>query len=105
MIDSGYEHGFVTDIESDTVPPGLDEDTIRLISGRKNEPDWMLESRLKAYRHWLTMVDPDWAQLSEDQSFYCRQRGLSEENAVSMLVNGFCKEVFQELPMEFAVEA
>jgi Fe-S cluster assembly protein SufB len=63
LIGSGYEHGFVTDIESDTVPPGLDEDTIRLISGRKNEPEWMLESRLKAYRHWLTMVDPDWAHV------------------------------------------
>jgi Fe-S cluster assembly protein SufB len=45
------------------------------------------------------------SKLSEDQLFYCRQRGLSEENAISMLVNGFCKEVFQELPMEFAVEA
>jgi Fe-S cluster assembly protein SufB len=45
------------------------------------------------------------SKLSEDQLFYCRQRGLSEEDAVSMLVNGFCKEVFQELPMEFAVEA
>ena len=45
------------------------------------------------------------SKLSEDQLFYCRQRGLSEENAVSMLVNGFCKEVFKELPMEFAVEA
>jgi len=63
LISSGYEHGFVTDIESDTVPPGLDEDTIRLISARKNEPDWMLESRLKAYRHWLTMVDPEWAHV------------------------------------------
>jgi len=63
LIGSGYEHGFVTDIEADTVPPGLDEDTIRLISERKNEPDWLLESRLKAYRHWLTMVDPAWAHV------------------------------------------
>ncbi len=63
LIGSGYEHGFVTDIESDTVPPGLNEDTISLISARKNEPDWMLESRLKAYRHWLTMVDPEWAHV------------------------------------------
>jgi len=63
LIGSGYEHGFVTDIESDTVPPGLDEDTIRLISSRKNEPDWMLESRLTAYRHWLTMDEPDWAHV------------------------------------------
>ena len=45
------------------------------------------------------------SKISEDQLFYCRQRGLSEENAVSMIVNGFCKEVFNELPMEFAVEA
>ena len=45
------------------------------------------------------------SKLGEDQLFYCRQRGLSEENAVSMLVNGFCKEVFKELPLEFAAEA
>ena len=62
LIDSSYEHGFVTDIESDTIPPGLSEDTIRQISSKKREPEWMLESRLKAYRHWLTMVDPQWAQ-------------------------------------------
>jgi Fe-S cluster assembly protein SufB len=62
LIDSSYEHGFVTDIESDTIPPGLSEDTIRQISSKKHEPEWMLESRLKAYRHWLTMVDPQWAQ-------------------------------------------
>ena len=64
FIDSSYEHGFVTNIESDTVPPGLSEDTIRLISAKKNEPEWMLESRLKAYRHWLTMTPPDWAHLN-----------------------------------------
>ena len=45
------------------------------------------------------------SKISEDQLFYCRQRGIDEENAVSMLVNGFCKDVFRELPMEFAVEA
>ena len=63
LISSGYEHGFVTDIESDTVAPGLSEDTIRFISAKKNEPEWMLDSRLKAYRHWLTMVDPEWAHV------------------------------------------
>ena len=63
LIQGGYEHGFVTSIESDTVPPGLDEDMIRFISAKKNEPQWMLERRLKAYRHWLTMEDPEWAQL------------------------------------------
>ncbi len=63
LIKSGYEHGFVTDIESDTVPPGLNEDVIRLISAKKQEPEWMLESRLKAYRRWLTMEDPEWAKV------------------------------------------
>ena len=63
LIASTYEHGFVTDIESDTVAPGLSEDTIRMISAKKSEPEWLLEARLKAYRHWLTMVDPDWAHV------------------------------------------
>jgi len=55
-----YKYGFVTDIESDTVPRGLNEDVIRLISAKKNEPAFMLEWRLKAYRHWLTMKEPQW---------------------------------------------
>lgn len=63
LLKSGYEHGFVTSIESDTIPPGLDEAVIRFISAKKNEPEWMLQRRLKAYHHWLTMEDPQWAQL------------------------------------------
>jgi Fe-S cluster assembly protein SufB len=59
-----YQYGFVTSIEADEVPPGLNEDTIRLISAKKGEPAWLLEWRLKAYRHWLTMVEPDWAQVT-----------------------------------------
>ena len=59
-----YKYGFVTDIEVDKAPKGLSEDTIRLISAKKDEPEWMLEWRLKAYRHWLTMEDPDWAKLN-----------------------------------------
>ena len=55
-----YQYGFVSDIESDTVPVGLNEDVIRLISAKKNEPEWLLEWRLKAYRHWLTLPDPLW---------------------------------------------
>jgi Fe-S cluster assembly protein SufB len=58
-----YSAGFVTDIASDTVAPGLSEDVIRMISARKNEPQWLLEWRLKAYRRWLTMTPPDWAKL------------------------------------------
>jgi Fe-S cluster assembly protein SufB len=53
-----YKYGFVTDIESDVIPRGLTEDTIRLIVEKKNEPEWMLEFRLKAFRHWLTMTEP-----------------------------------------------
>ena len=58
-----YKYGFVTDIEMDTAPAGLSEDIIRLISTKKNEPDWMLEWRLKAYHQWLEMDEPDWAKL------------------------------------------
>jgi Fe-S cluster assembly protein SufB len=57
---SEYKYGFVTEIETDTVPPGLNEETIRTISSKKHEPDFMLEWRLRAYRHWLTMKEPTW---------------------------------------------
>ena len=57
---SDYKYGFTTDIESDTVPPGLNEDVIRLISEKKNEPQWMLDWRLDAYKSWLAMVEPEW---------------------------------------------
>lgn len=60
---SDYKYGFTSDIETETIPKGLDEDVIRLISRKKEEPEWMLESRLKAYRHWLTMDLPTWAHL------------------------------------------
>jgi Fe-S cluster assembly protein SufB len=63
LVAQKYRHGFVTDIESDTVPPGLDEDVIRLISRKKGEPQFMLDWRLKAFRHWLTLQEPDWAHL------------------------------------------
>ena len=59
-----YEFGFVTDIETDFAPKGLNEDIIRLISAKKEEPEWLLEFRLKAYRHWLTMKQPTWAHLN-----------------------------------------
>ena len=58
-----YKYGFVTDIEADTIPPGLNEDVVRLISSKKNEPEWLLEWRLKAYRHWLTLEEPTWHNL------------------------------------------
>ncbi|HYX19383.1 MAG TPA: Fe-S cluster assembly protein SufB, partial [Thermoanaerobaculia bacterium] len=60
LTDREYKAGFVTDIEAETIPAGLSEDVIRLISAKKSEPDWLLEWRLKAYRHWLTMKEPAW---------------------------------------------
>ncbi|MCT8467692.1 Fe-S cluster assembly protein SufB [Chromohalobacter canadensis] len=63
LVQREYTQGFVTDIESDTVPPGLDESTIAFISNKKGEPEWMLEWRLEAYRQWLTMTTPSWAHL------------------------------------------
>src|SRR5678809_1680329 len=66
-----YKYGFVTDIESDVIPRGLSEDTVRLISEKKNEPEWMLEFRLKAYRHWLTMKEPKhWPNISYPEIDY-----------------------------------
>src|SRR6202023_3014483 len=58
-----YKYGFVTDIESDKAPKGLSEDTVRFISEKKGEPEWMLEWRLGAYRRWLTMSEPTWARV------------------------------------------
>jgi Fe-S cluster assembly protein SufB len=58
-----YKYGFVTDIEQETVPPGLSEDVIRVISAKKHEPEWLLDWRLKAFRHWLTMKEPTWANV------------------------------------------
>ncbi len=58
-----YKYGFVTDIESETAPKGLSEDTVRFISAKKNEPEWLLEWRLKAFRHWLSMPEPTWAKV------------------------------------------
>ena len=82
-----YKWGFVTDIDADSLPPGLNEDTVRFISAKKNEPAWMLEWRLKAYRHWLTMTVPTWPKVHypkvdfQDITYYSapRQRAASPE--------------------------
>jgi Fe-S cluster assembly protein SufB len=63
LTQNDYEFGFVTDVEQDKAPPGLNEDIIRLISAKKEEPEWLLEWRLTAYRHWLTMEQPAWARV------------------------------------------
>jgi len=64
---SEYKYGFTTDIESDTVPPGLNEDVIRMISAKKNEPEWMLEWRLDAFRTWLEMTEPEWHNVTYEK--------------------------------------
>ena len=68
IIDSAikqeYEYGFVTDIDQDTIAPGLSDDVIKFISSKKNEPDWLLDWRLKAYHRWLKMKEPDWSKLN-----------------------------------------
>lgn len=63
VTSSEYKYGFVTDIETETIPKGLNEDVVRIISQKKEEPEWMLEFRLKAFRHWQTMEMPQWAHL------------------------------------------
>ncbi len=63
-ISTEYKYGFVTDFESDDAPKGLNEDIIRFISAKKNEPEWMLAYRLKAFRHWLTIKEPEWAHIT-----------------------------------------
>lgn len=64
VINQEYEYGFTTDIEQETIPPGLNEDVIRLISSKKNEPEWLLDWRLKAYHKWLKMDEPNWSKLN-----------------------------------------
>ena len=79
-----YKYGFVTEIDSELAPKGLNEDIIRLISRKKEEPEWLLEWRLKAYRHWLTMPEPTWANLEfppldyQDAHYYAAPKRLQD---------------------------
>ena len=69
-ISQEYEYGFTTDIDQEKIPPGLNEDVIRIISSKKQEPKWLLNWRLKAYKQWLKMEEPDWSKLNyEDIDF------------------------------------
>src|SRR5690606_22104624 len=70
LVQQKYRHGFVTDIEQETFPPGLDEDVIRKLSQKKGEPEFLTEWRLKAYRHWLTMQEPTWAHVKYTPTDY-----------------------------------
>jgi Fe-S cluster assembly protein SufB len=70
LVNREYQYGFTTDIESETLPPGLNEDVIRFISAKKQEPEWLLEWRLKAYRRWLTMTEPHWPNVTYEPIDY-----------------------------------
>ena len=84
LIKKEYKHGFVTDIESDSAPLGLSEDIVRFISKKKNEPEFMLEWRLKAYRHWLTLETPEWAHVHyppidfQDMAYYSAPKSMKD---------------------------
>lgn len=83
-IGQAYKDGFVTDIESDSFPPGLNEDVIRALSAKKEEPEFLLEWRLEAYRHWLTMEHPEWAFVEfpkidfQDISYYSAPKSMED---------------------------
>ena len=70
LVKTEYKYGFVTDVETESAPPGLSEETIRLISRKKNEPDWLTDWRLKAYRHWLTLEEPAWPKVHHEKIDY-----------------------------------
>jgi Fe-S cluster assembly protein SufB len=88
LANQEYKYGFVTDIESDIAPPGLSEEIVRLISAKKNEPEWMLEWRLKALRHWFTMKEPTWANVHYDPidyqkiSYYAAPKQMKKLNSL-----------------------
>ncbi len=102
IADQEYKYGFQTKIESDTVPKGLSEDVIRHISKKKNEPDWLLQYRLKAYRHWLTMKEPRWAHVTyppidyQDISYYSAPKVVEKKKSMDE-VDPELKATFEKL--------
>jgi len=70
LVKQEYKYGFYTNVETDSAPPGLNEDIIRLISAKKNEPEWLTDWRLKAFRHWQTMREPTWAKVHHEKINY-----------------------------------
>jgi Fe-S cluster assembly protein SufB len=85
LANQEYKYGFVTDIEADVAPPGLNEDIVRLISTKKNEPEWLLEWRLKGLRHWFTMKEPTWANVHYNPIDYQAIRYYSAPKQIKKL--------------------
>jgi Fe-S cluster assembly protein SufB len=85
LVNKEYAYGFVTDVESDTIPRGLTEETVRLISAKKNEPEWLLDWRLKAFRRWQTMTEPHWPNVTYAPIDYQAQTYYSAPKSVKPL--------------------
>jgi len=102
LANKEYKYGFVTDIEAESLPPGLDEDVIRKLSAIKKEPEWMLEWRLKAYRHWLTLTEPHWANVKYNPvdyqaiSYYSAPKKKPQLNSLDE-VDPELRETFEKL--------
>ena len=88
MLNKPYKWGFSTDIDTETIPAGLNEDVVRMISAKKEEPEWMLEFRLKAFRKWLTMEEPDWSDNRYPQidyqavSYYSAPKSMEKKKSL-----------------------
>src|SRR5678816_4075038 len=97
-----YKYGFVTDIEMESIPRGLNEDIVRIISAKKNEPEWLLEWRLKAYRHWLKMEEPEWPNVHyppidyQDSYYYSAPKPKKQLNSLDE-VDPELLETFEKL--------
>ena len=107
LAEQEYKYGFVTDVDQEIAPKGLNEDTIKLISSKKNEPEWMLEWRLEAYRHWLTMEEPKWPNVQypeidyQDISYYAAPKKIERPKSLDE-IDPEIKEAYDKLgiPLE-----
>jgi len=111
LAQSEYRYGFVTDVEQDVIPPGLGEDVVRLISAKKGEPDWLLEWRLKAYRHWLTMTEPTWANIHyppidyQSMVYYAAPKGAADQPRSLDEIDPEIKRTYDRLGIPLAEQA
>ena len=102
LTSSEYKYGFESDIEADSAPKGLNEDIVRFISAKKEEPEWLLEWRLKAYRHWLTLKEPEWANLThppidyQEMIYYSAPKKTTKLNSLDD-VDPELRETFKKL--------
>ena len=110
-LGDSYKHGFVTDIESEFAPKGLNEDIVRFISAKKNEPDWMLDWRLRAYRRWCEMEEPQWAKVDfpqidyQDAYYYAAPKGYDDRPKSLDEVDPELLETYEKLGIPLAEQA